>query len=68
MHDTAEGLERSEATLHDAADRSPDAETSRRLDALGDEVTRRAKEIDKRATHLDPAGSETSEGVSHLTG
>ena len=53
MHDTAEGLERSEAVLHEAADRSPDPATSRRLDALGDEVTRRAIEIDERATRLD---------------
>ena len=54
MHDTAEGLERSEAILHDAADRSPDEATATRLDALGDEVTRQAKRIDKRADRLEP--------------
>jgi hypothetical protein len=40
MHDTAEELERSEATLHNAADRSPAPDTARRLYAIGDEVTR----------------------------
>jgi hypothetical protein len=54
MHDTAEGLEHSEAILHDAADRSPDPATARRLDSLGDEVTREAKNIDRRAAHLEP--------------
>ena len=58
MHDTAEGLERSEAILHAAADRSPDAATARRLDALGDEVTRQAKNIDKRAGRLEPSNPD----------
>jgi hypothetical protein len=56
MHDTAESLERSEAKLHDSAERSPDDETARRLHCLGDEVTRQAKEIDRRADHLTEPG------------
>jgi hypothetical protein len=49
MRDTAEALERSEALLHDSAERSPDDATSLRLDRLADEVTRQAKRIDRRA-------------------
>ena len=54
MHDTAEALERSEAILHESAERSPDEETRRRLHRLGDEVTRQAMDIDKRADSLPP--------------
>jgi hypothetical protein len=57
MHDTAEALERSEAILHDSAERSPDEETRRRLHRLGDEVTRQARDIDKRADSLPPPSS-----------
>jgi hypothetical protein len=53
MHKTAEELERSEAILHRSADRSPDAATARRLDALGDEVTRQAQQIDRRAELIE---------------
>ena len=49
MHDTAEELERSEAQLHESAERSPEPETARRLHRLGDAVTRTAMDIDKRA-------------------
>jgi hypothetical protein len=52
MHDTAEALERSEAILHDSAEKSPDDDTARRLHILGDEVTRQAKKIDQRADSL----------------
>jgi hypothetical protein len=52
MHETAEALERSEAVLHESAERSPDEETRQRLHRLGDEVTRQAKEIDRRADLL----------------
>jgi ABC-type transporter Mla subunit MlaD len=55
MHDTADALERSEAILHDSAERIPDEETTRRLDNLGDKVTRQAKDIDKRADSIDPS-------------
>jgi hypothetical protein len=55
MHDTAEALERSEAILHQSAEQSPDAATTRRLHRLGDEVTRQAKAIDQRAQAIDPA-------------
>jgi len=54
MHDTAEALERSEAILHESAENSPDGATRRRLHRLGDEVTRQAKDIDKRADLLTP--------------
>ena len=54
MHATAESLERSEAVLHDSAERSPDEATKERLHALGDEVTRRAKSIDRRADAIVP--------------
>jgi hypothetical protein len=57
MHDTAEALERSEAILHDSAESSPDAATTRRLHALGDEVTRQAKAIDRRADAIGPRDS-----------
>jgi hypothetical protein len=57
MHDTAEALERSEAILHESAERSPDEETRRRLHRLGDEVTRQAMDIDKRADSLPPPSS-----------
>jgi hypothetical protein len=52
MHQTAEALERSEAILHESAEKSPDEETRRRLHRLGDEVTRQALAIDKRADAL----------------
>ena len=52
MHETAEALERSEAILHESAEKSPDEETRRRLHRLGDEVTRQAVDIDKRADAL----------------
>lgn len=55
MHETAAALERSEAILHDSAEKSPDPETTRRLHSLGDEVTRQAKEIDARADGIPPA-------------
>lgn len=61
MHDTADALERSEAMLHDSAERSHDESTKRRLHALGDEVTRQAKNIDRRADAIAPSPSpETS--------
>jgi hypothetical protein len=61
MHDTAESLERSEAILHDSAERSHDEPTRQRLHALGDEVTRQAKNIDRRADAIAPSTSpETS--------
>ena len=49
MHETAEALERSEATLHRSAEKSPDQATTRRLHQLGDAVTCEAKAIDERA-------------------
>jgi hypothetical protein len=52
MHDTAEALERSEAILHESAEQSPDPETRERLHRLGDEVTRQAMNIDRRADAL----------------
>jgi hypothetical protein len=52
MHETADELERSEAILHASAEKSPDEETRRRLHRLGDEVTRQAMDIDKRADAL----------------
>jgi hypothetical protein len=55
MHDTAQDLERSEASLHDSAERSPDEETTRRLHRLGDHVTRAAKDIDARADAIAEA-------------
>ncbi len=57
MHETAEALERSEAILHDSAENSPDEETRLRLHRLGDEVTRQAVDIDKRADSLPPSAS-----------
>jgi hypothetical protein len=54
MHQTAEARERSEAILHESAEASPDEETRQRLHRLGDEVTRQAVDIDKRADFLDP--------------
>ena len=57
MHDTAAALERSEAILHDSAEKSPDERTRRRLHRLGDEVTRQATDIDRRADLLTPPGS-----------
>jgi hypothetical protein len=54
MRDTADSLERSEASLHDSAERSPEPETARRLHALGDAVTREAKAIEKRAEAIAP--------------
>jgi hypothetical protein len=52
MHDTAEQLEEAEAALHRSAERSPNEETTARLHALGDDVTSRAREIDRRADRL----------------
>lgn len=49
MHHTAADLERSEAILHDSAERSPDDATAQRLHSLGDQVTHEAKKIDARA-------------------
>ena len=54
MHDTAEALERSEAALHDTAEKSPDPATRERLHDLADEVTRQAKNIDRRADGIEP--------------
>jgi hypothetical protein len=54
MHDTADALEVSEAILHDSAEKSPDRATTRRLHALGDEVTSQAKAIERRADALSP--------------
>jgi hypothetical protein len=61
MHETADALERSEATLHDSAEKSMDEATTRRLHALGDAVTREAKAIDRRADVIGPR-TETSDG------
>lgn len=58
MHETAEALERSEAILHESAEESPDAETRRRLHRLGDEVTRQAMDIERRADLLPPPDSQ----------
>ncbi|MFI5934655.1 hypothetical protein [Actinoplanes sp. NPDC051494] len=55
MHDTAVEIERSEAILHECAERSPDEATARRLHSLGDQVTGEAKRIDARAHDLPPA-------------
>ena len=55
MHETAEALERSEAILHDSAEKSPDEATRQRLHRLGDEVTRQATAIDRRADALPPS-------------
>jgi hypothetical protein len=49
MRETAEALEHSEAVLHGTAEKSPDETSGRRLHDLGDEVTRQAKNIDRRA-------------------
>jgi hypothetical protein len=57
MRDTAAALERSEASLHESAERSPDEQTRQRLHALGDAVTREAKRIDKRADVIAPAAA-----------
>jgi hypothetical protein len=53
MHATAAALERSEARLHESAERTPDAEVTGRLHDLGDEVTRTAIEIDERADAIE---------------
>jgi hypothetical protein len=60
MHDTADALERSEAILHDSAERIPDNETTRRLHNLGDKVTRQAKDIDRRADSIDASTTNPS--------
>jgi hypothetical protein len=52
MRGTAEELEVAEAILHRSADDSPNAETAARLHALGDEVTARAQDIERRADRL----------------
>jgi hypothetical protein len=56
MHDTAEQLEEAEAVLHCSADRSPNAETTGRLHGLGDDVTARTRDIDRRADGLTNSG------------
>jgi len=61
MRDTAEELERSEATLHDSAERSPDPATAHRLHTLGDEVSREASEIEERAEAIEPPVSAVPE-------
>jgi hypothetical protein len=60
MHDTAAELERSEAILHDCAERSAEDVTAERLHSLGDQVTREARKIDARADAITPPdeGSE----------
>jgi hypothetical protein len=60
MHGTADALERSEAVLHDSAEKSPDKQTKRRLHDLGDEVTGQAKNIDQRADAIEPSTQATS--------
>jgi hypothetical protein len=60
MHETAEALERSEAILHESAERSPDEVTKGRLHRLGDEVTRQAKDIDRRADAVESSGPESA--------
>jgi ElaB/YqjD/DUF883 family membrane-anchored ribosome-binding protein len=60
MHETAEALERSEATLHRSAEESPDEETTRRLHDLGDAVTRQAKDIARRADEVSRSADPTS--------
>ena len=52
MHDTADKLEVAEAILHHSAERSPDAGTTARLHALGDQVTAQARDIARRADRL----------------
>jgi gamma-glutamylcyclotransferase (GGCT)/AIG2-like uncharacterized protein YtfP len=61
MHETAKALEQSEAVLHRSAEQAADEGTRRRLHALGDEVTRQAKSIGRRADMLSPIG--TSDGA-----
>jgi sensor domain CHASE-containing protein len=58
MHETADALKRSEAILHDSAERSPDDATKRRLHRLGDEVTSQAQDIDHRANAIESSGTE----------
>lgn len=62
MHHTAEQLEVAEAVLHRSAEQFPNAETTARLHALGDQVTEQAHEIDRRANRLT---AETDQ-ASHL--
>ena len=52
MHGTAERLEVAEAILHRSGQESPNTETTARLHALGDQVTARAHDIDRRADRL----------------
>ena len=52
LHDTADSLEDAEAVLHRSAEESPDPSTTARLHRLGDQVTARAKDIDRRAAEL----------------
>jgi hypothetical protein len=59
MHDTADKLEVAEAILHRSAERSPDTGTTDRLHALGDQVTARARDIDRRADRLTAAPPQT---------
>ncbi|MEU8660706.1 hypothetical protein [Actinoplanes philippinensis] len=52
MHHTAEQLEVAEAILHRSAAQTPNPDTADRLDALGDQVTAQAHDIDRRADQL----------------
>ena len=56
MHATAEQLEEAEARLHRSAEASPVPQTRRRLHRLGDAVTAKAREIDRRADAIDDDG------------
>jgi hypothetical protein len=52
MYDTAEQLQVSAGTLHGSAQASPNETSTARLNALGDEVTAQADDIDRRADRL----------------
>jgi hypothetical protein len=52
MHHTAAQLEVAEAILHRSAAQTPSPDTADRLDALGDQVTAQAHDIDRRADRL----------------
>lgn len=53
IRETAAALERSEDVLHASAERSPDPAAARRLDDLGDAVTRHARQLAERAEAID---------------
>jgi hypothetical protein len=53
MYDTSAALERSEAALHESAEKSPDEATARRLHDLADGVTREAQDIERRADAIN---------------